>query len=60
MLKGKSFFRSGLSAFMKVLAGVNLISSPSFAGSELRTSFMHDGLKRTYIVHIPSSYDKSV
>lgn len=45
---------------MKVLAGVNLISSPSFAGSELRTSFMHDGLKRTYIVHIPSSYDKSV
>ncbi len=62
MIKGKSksFFRSGIAAFMKVLAGINLISAPSVAGSEIRNSIMHDGLKRTFEIHLPSSYDRSV
>jgi polyhydroxybutyrate depolymerase len=43
-----------------VLIGLNLITFPAFAGKDLRTSFMHDSLKRTFIIYIPSSYDKTV
>jgi polyhydroxybutyrate depolymerase len=45
---------------MNVLIGLNLITFPAFAGKDLRTSFMHDSLKRTFIIYIPSSYDKTV
>jgi polyhydroxybutyrate depolymerase len=62
MIKQKftSFIKTRLPAFVKILAGINLISFPAFAGKDLRTSFMHDSLKRTFNIHIPSSYDKSV
>ncbi len=56
----KSFIKTRLPAFVKVLAGINLISVPAFAGKDLRTSFVHDSLKRTFNIHFPSSYDKSV
>jgi len=49
-----------LSAFVKVLAGISLISSPVFAGKDLRTSFIHDSLKRTFNIYIPSVHDRSV
>ena len=55
----KSFLKTGLSAFIKVLVGINLISSPALAGSDQRTSLIHDNLKRTFIIHTPSFYDKS-
>jgi polyhydroxybutyrate depolymerase len=55
-----SFIKSRLSAFMKVLAGINLLSVPLFAGKDVRTSFVHESLKRTFNIHIPSSFDKSV
>jgi polyhydroxybutyrate depolymerase len=50
----------GSSAFMKVLAGINLIFFPMPSGSDQRLSLMHDNLERTFHIHIPSSYDKSV
>jgi polyhydroxybutyrate depolymerase len=55
-----SLMKLGSSAFMKVLAGVNLIFFPAPAGSDQRLSLVHDNLERTYHIHIPSSYDKSV
>jgi polyhydroxybutyrate depolymerase len=58
--KIKSFIKTRLPAFVKILAGINLISVPAFAGKDLRSSFMHDSLKRTFNIHIPPSYDKSV
>jgi polyhydroxybutyrate depolymerase len=56
----RSIIKLGSSAFMKMLAGINMISLPTPAGSDLRLSLMHDGLERTYHIHIPSSYNKSV
>jgi polyhydroxybutyrate depolymerase len=56
----KAFLKPGLSAFIIVMTGINLISFPAFAGKDLRTSFIHDSLKRTFNIHIPSFYDKSV
>jgi polyhydroxybutyrate depolymerase len=58
--KIRSLFKKTLPAFVKVLAGINLISFPAFAGKDLRTSFTHDSLKRTYNIHIPSSHNKNV
>jgi polyhydroxybutyrate depolymerase len=58
-LKLKSPIKTGLSVFMNMLAGINLISSPTLNGSDLRTSLIHDGLNRTFSIHIPSFYDKS-
>ncbi|MEI6050002.1 MAG: PHB depolymerase family esterase [Bacteroidota bacterium] len=62
MIKQKfpSLIKIGLSAFMKVLAGINLISFPTPAGSDHRESFIYDSLERTFHIHIPSSYDKTV
>ncbi|MCU0474144.1 MAG: alpha/beta hydrolase-fold protein [Bacteroidales bacterium] len=48
------------SAFMKVLTGINLILFPAPAGGDKRGSFTHDNLERTFHIHIPSSYDKSI
>ena len=60
----KQYFRSlkktRLSAFIMVLAGINMISVPVLAGSDLRTSFIFDNLKRTFNIHIPSFHNKSV
>jgi polyhydroxybutyrate depolymerase len=57
--KFKSLIEPALSAFMKVMAGINLIFFPLPSGSDQRTSILHDSLKRTYIIHFPSFYDKS-
>jgi polyhydroxybutyrate depolymerase len=58
--KFKSLVKTGLSAFINMLTGINLITFPAFAGKDLRTSFMHDSLKRTFNIHFPSSFDKTV
>jgi polyhydroxybutyrate depolymerase len=52
--------KTRLSAFLKVLAGINLISFPVLSGSAQRTSLIHDNLERTFNIHIPSLYDKLV
>lgn len=44
---------------VELFAAINLISEPSFAAGNLRASFMHDGLKRTYIIHTPSGFNDS-
>jgi polyhydroxybutyrate depolymerase len=56
----RSIIKLGTTAFMKVLAGINLISFPAPGGSDQRSSIVHDGLERTFHIHIPSSYSKSV
>lgn len=58
--KFRSLFRTGLSAFLQVLVGINLISFPALSGSDQRTSLIHDNLKRTFNIHTPSFFDKSV
>jgi polyhydroxybutyrate depolymerase len=58
--ESKSLKRNGLSAFMKMLVGINLIPFPAFAGRDQRTSFIHDDLKRTFNIHFPSFYDDTV
>lgn len=45
---------------MKVLAGINLISFPPTAGSDQRASLVHDNLERTFHIHLPLLFDKSV
>lgn len=49
-----------LSAFMKVLTGINLVLFPAPAGGDKKGSLIHDNLERTFHIHIPSSYDKSI
>jgi|APHig6443717497_1056834.scaffolds.fasta_scaffold33475_2 polyhydroxybutyrate depolymerase len=58
--KFKSFIETRLPAFVKVLAGLNLLSFPAISGKDLRTSFIKDSLKRTFNIHIPASFDKTV
>jgi polyhydroxybutyrate depolymerase len=58
--KSGSFIKAGLSAFMKVLAGINLVSFPAFGGVDQKTSFKHDNLERTFHIYIPSLYNESV
>jgi len=57
--KIKILLKTGLSASVKMLAGLNLISSPVIAGNDQRTSIIHDDLKRTFNIHVPSFYDNS-
>jgi len=57
--KIKSILETGSSAFIKVLAVINLISFPALAGSDQRASIIHNNLKRTYNIYIPSFFDKS-
>ncbi|MDQ1332139.1 MAG: Esterase depolymerase [Bacteroidota bacterium] len=60
-ITSSSLIKAMLSAFMKVLAGINLIIFPATAaGSDKRASITHDDLERTFHIHIPSSYDKSI
>ena len=40
--------------------GMKKAQIPAHSGKDLRTSFMHDSLKRTFNIHIPPSYDKTV
>lgn len=54
------FIKTGFSAFLKVLVGINLLPQNAFAGNDLRTSFIYDSLKRTFNIHLPSYYNKSV
>jgi polyhydroxybutyrate depolymerase len=56
----QSILKPGLYGIVKMLAGLNLISLPAVAGIDLRTAIMHNNLERTYIVHLPVSFDKSV
>jgi polyhydroxybutyrate depolymerase len=58
--KCRSFFNAGLSAFIKVLTGINLIFFPATEGTAQRASFKHDNLERTFHIHIPSLYNESV
>jgi polyhydroxybutyrate depolymerase len=58
--KSRSLKKTGLSVFMKVLAGINLISFPAHAGTDQKASIKHDGLDRTFHIHIPPTYDVSV
>ena len=55
----ESLVKNRISAFMKVFVGINLIFFPVFAGKDQKASFMHNGIQRTYIFHIPSSHNKS-
>ena len=41
-------------------AGMKKVPIPEHSGNDLRTSFIHDSLKRTFHIYIPSSYDKTV
>jgi polyhydroxybutyrate depolymerase len=54
----QSLMKSGMSAFIKVLAGMNLISLPVQAGTERRASLMHDNLERTFHIHTPLPVDQ--
>jgi polyhydroxybutyrate depolymerase len=57
--KFKIIFNPGLSVFMKILTGFGLISFPATYGSDKKVSFIHNGLERTFHLHIPSSYNIS-
>jgi polyhydroxybutyrate depolymerase len=58
--KFKSLIKPVMSGFMKVLAGINLILFPAPSGTDRRLSLNHDNLERTFHVHTPSSYNKSL
>jgi len=55
----RSIVCSRLSRFIKVIPWITLISYPAFAGKDIRASFTHNSIKRTYIVYIPSVHDNS-
>jgi polyhydroxybutyrate depolymerase len=61
MVKGKSrsFKNTGLSVFTKILAGMNLILFPKLLGSDQKASFIHDNIKRTFNIHLPTFYNKA-
>ncbi len=54
------FIKTGFSAFLKLFVGINLLPQTVFAGNDLRSSFVYDSLKRTFNIHLPSYYNKSV
>lgn len=56
--KLKSLSATRLSAYLKFLIGINLAFTPAFAGSDQKASFNHNGLKRTFNIHIPESYNE--
>jgi polyhydroxybutyrate depolymerase len=58
--KLRSLIKTGLSAFLKMLAGITLISFPVPDGINQKSSFIHDNLRRTYHIHIPLIYNQSV
>jgi len=56
----RSLMNLGSSAIMKMATGINLLFIPEPAGSDQRLSLKHDDLERTFHIHIPSSFKKSV
>jgi polyhydroxybutyrate depolymerase len=60
MTKPRSKFtlKHVLTSLMKVLAGTNLIFFPVLSGGVQKNSILHDNLKRTFLIHIPSFYSK--
>jgi polyhydroxybutyrate depolymerase len=58
--KFKSFRKTRLSAFVIVLGGIILMSFLASDRSNNRESFKHDGLRRTFKIHLPSYYNKTV
>jgi polyhydroxybutyrate depolymerase len=58
--KIKSIIRPGLSTYLKVMVGINLLFLPKLSGSNLRTSLVHDNLKRTFNIYIPQSFNNSI
>jgi polyhydroxybutyrate depolymerase len=58
--KLRSNIHTRLSAFVKVLAGISLIPFLASAVSDQKSSIVHDNLKRTFKIHIPPFFDKSV
>ena len=58
--KFRSIVSRDFPVFMKAFIGINLLSAPVIAGNDQKVSFIHNGLKRTYHIYIPSSYNKSV
>jgi polyhydroxybutyrate depolymerase len=58
--KFKSFRKTRLSAFAIVLGGIILMSFLASDRSNNRESFKHDGLRRTFKIHLPSFYNKTV
>jgi len=57
--KFRSIVSRDFPALIKAFIGINLISAPVTAGNNQKASIIHNGLKRTYNIHIPSSYNKS-
>jgi polyhydroxybutyrate depolymerase len=57
--KSKSFIKWS-SAFMKLLAGINLIFFPALNGIDKKASLIHDNLVRTFHIHFPSLFNDSV
>ena len=51
--------KSQLSAFKIVLMCTLMISFRTYAGSDQRTSIIHDNLKRAFTIYVPSLYVKS-
>lgn len=49
----RSFIKPGLSAFMKMLMGINLLLFPAPAGINKKASLVHGNLDRTFNIHIP-------
>ncbi|MBG0859663.1 MAG: phospholipase [Bacteroidales bacterium] len=58
--KSNSLIKTGVSAFKKVLAGINNIFFPSIDGADQRASLKHNNLERDFLIHIPPSYDRSL
>jgi polyhydroxybutyrate depolymerase len=58
--KFKSYIKSIFPSLIKLLAGINLISSGSPAGNIKRASLIHDNLKRTYKIYVPSFHNKYI
>lgn len=58
-LKFKSTYKKGSSAFMKMIAGFNFLFIPKSGGIDKRLSIMHDGIERTFHIHLPAMIDEN-
>jgi polyhydroxybutyrate depolymerase len=56
----KSLKKPGLTAFVKVLMVSNLVLFQTLAGNDQKGSIMHDNMERTYHIHFPVTYKKSI
>jgi polyhydroxybutyrate depolymerase len=55
----RSTYKSGSSAFMKMVAGFNFLFIPASGGSDQRLSIEHDDIVRTFHIHLPSMPDEN-